>query len=115
MSAPSADMICGRPNQLPSISDVDSKLSLTRDRPSLQSPPEPLAFDMPPRSCTPNMRQFVDVSDARLPGPSQFKTGTPLTCALPRGMFVTVLIFLRFSFQVTSQYGTGGQMDRQDA
>jgi len=42
MSAPSADMICGRPSvQLRSVLDVDSKLGLTMVRPSLQSEPEP--------------------------------------------------------------------------
>ena len=47
MSAPSADMICGRPSvRLPSVSGVDSQLDVTVVRPSLQSASEPPALDL---------------------------------------------------------------------
>jgi len=51
MSAPGADMLCGRPPRCrASQSGDDSKLGLTMVRPSLQLAPEPPALDPPPVS-----------------------------------------------------------------
>ena len=66
MSAPSADMLCGRPSSCRASQALDSKLGLTMVISSLQSAPEPPALDPPAVSKrTPDMQRFLDVFDVR--------------------------------------------------